>query len=185
MWYPRRDVSPKIAAGAPTTLPGVRVDQSKVIRDARVQTQVVGIVRCHRNDLDGAPRRIEIHLDVRRVGVRGPLQVVARASRDGCVCGVAAGFDEWDDGAVVHDEVAPYLLERVDEIRGRGRRVDGEIGGQIGAVIRRGDGILVLPALFAEARERFCEPVSGTGVCGLVVEVVGALFLTCCEFGLV
>ena len=111
--------------------------------------------------------------------------MVARASRDRCVCGVAAGFDEWDYGSVVHDEAAPYFLKSVDEIRGRGRRVDGEIGRQIGAVVRGGDGILVLPALFAEAGECFCEPVTGTGVCGLAVEIVGALFLTCGVLGLV
>ena len=113
------------------------------------------------------------------------MQIVARASRDGCICGIAAGFDERDYGAVVHDEVAPYLLKRVDEIRGRCRGVDGEIGGQIGAVVRGGDGILVLPALFAEARECFREPVAGTGVFGLVVEIVGALFLTSGKLGLV
>ena len=113
------------------------------------------------------------------------MQGVARASRDGCVCGIAAGVGEWDYGAVVHDEVAPYLLKGVDEIRGRGRRVDGEVGGQIGAVVRRGDGVLVLPALFAGAGECFREPVTGTGVMGLAVEIVGALFLTCGKLGLI
>ena len=77
------------------------------------------------------------------------MQSVARALGDGCICGIAAGVGERDYGAVVHDEVAPYLLEGVDEIRGRGRCVDGEVGGQIGAVVRRGDGVLVFPALFA------------------------------------
>ena len=82
----------------------------------------------------------------------------------------------------MHDEVAPDLLEGVDEI-GRGcGRVDGEICGQIGAVIRRGDGVLVFPALFAGARESFREPVTGTGVCDLAVEIQGALFLTGGEF---
>ena len=52
-------------------------------------------------------------------------------------------------------------------------------------MVRGGDGILILPALFAEAGEGFCEPVTGTGVCGLVVEIVGALFLTCGKLGLV
>ena len=113
------------------------------------------------------------------------MQIIARASRDGCICGIAAGFDEWDHGAVIHDEVAPNLLKSVDEIRGRCCRVDGEIGCQVGAVIRWGDGILVLPALFTEPGECFCEPVTGTGVCGLAVEVVGALFLTSGELGLV
>ena len=113
------------------------------------------------------------------------MQITPGASGDGCVCSIAASFDEWNYRAVIHDEVAPYLLKRVDEIRGRCRRVDGEIGGQIGAVVRGGDGILVLPALFAEAGECFCEPVTRTGVFGLVVEIVGALFLTCSKLGLV
>ena len=76
-------------------------------------------------------------------------------------------------------------MESVDKTRGWCRRVDGEIGGQIGAVVRGGDGILVLPALFAEAGECFCEPVTGASVCDFVVEIIGALFLTCGEFGLV
>ena len=64
LWYPRRNVSPILATGASTALPGVRVDDSKVIRDARVQTQVVRVIRRHRNDLDRTPRRIEVHLDM-------------------------------------------------------------------------------------------------------------------------
>ena len=113
------------------------------------------------------------------------MQITARASRDSRICGIAAGFDERDYRTVVHDEVAPYLLKSVDEIRGRRRGVDGEVGCQVGAVVRWGDGILVLPALFAEAGECLCEPVAGTGVCGLAVEIVGALFLTSGELGLV
>ena len=62
--YPRRDVSPKLATGASAALPGVRVDESKVIRDARVQAEVVGIVRRHWNDFNRTSRRIEVHLDM-------------------------------------------------------------------------------------------------------------------------
>lgn len=101
------------------------------------------------------------------------------------VRGVAAGLGEADDRVVAGDEIAPDLLERVDEIGRRGRGVDGEVGGQVGAVVRWRDGVLVFPALLAGAGEGFCEPVAGTGVGGLAVEVVCALLLTGGEFGLV
>ena len=85
----------------------------------------------------------------------------------------------------MHDEVAPDLLERVDEIRCRRRCVDGEIRRQVCAVVRWGDGVLVFPALFAGAREGFCEPVTGAGEFDFAIEIEGALLLTCGEFGLV
>ena len=101
--------------------------------------------------LDGPTRCIEVHLQIRLSRVRRPEQVIAGIARYRCVCGVAAGFEDGDDGTVVHDEVAPYLLERVDEIRCRRRCVDGEVRRQVGAMVRWGDGVLVFPALFAGA----------------------------------
>lgn len=178
-----RDVPPKLTPRAPPAFPGVSIDQSKIVGDARVQTEVVRIARRDGDVLDRAARGVEVHLDMVGPGrVRGPEQVGADPSGHG---GVAAGVDDGDDGAAARDEVAPYLLEGVDEVGRRCGGVDGKVGGQVGAVVGGGDGVLVFPALFAGSGEGFCEPVAWTGVCDLVVEVEGALFLAGGELGLV
>ena len=183
--YPRRHISPKPTPRTPAPLPRVRIHQPEIVRDPRSLAQIIRIIRRHRYALYCPARRVQIHLDIRPTVVRRPLQVVAGASRHRRIRGVPGGFEDRDDGAVVHDEIAPDLLESVDEVRRRCRCVNGEICGEIGTVVPWRHGILVLPALFAESGECFGKPVAGAGICDFAVEVEGALFLTCCEFRLV
>ena len=122
--HPRRDLSPEPASGPSTALPGISVDQSKIVRDARVQTQVIRVVGRDEDAFHCSARRVEVHLKTRPVRVRGPVQVVATASRHGCVCSVPAGYDGRNDRTVVHDEVAPNFLESVNQIRRWCRCVD-------------------------------------------------------------
>lgn len=115
--HARRDVSPKATSRAPAALPCIRIDQPKVISDARIQTKVVRKIRRHWNALDDSARCVEVHLKIRISRVCRPEQVIAGILRYGCVRGVPAGFDDGNDRTVMHDEIAPYLLESVDEIR--------------------------------------------------------------------
>ena len=161
------------------------IDQSKVVSNARTETQIVRKARRYKDALHLPARRVEVHLNIRPARVRRPVQVTVAASRHCCVCSVGGGFGHRDDRTVIHDEVAPYFLESVNEVRGWCRRVDREVCSQVSAMVRRGDGILVFPTLFAGSGECFCEPVPRTGICDLAVKIVCALFLTCGEFGLV
>lgn len=115
--HARRDISPKATSRAPTTLPGIRIDQPKVVCNAWTQTKIVRIIRRHRNALDDSARCVEVHLKIRTSRVCRPEQIVSGTLGYCCVRGVPAGFDDGNHGTVVHDEIAPYFLESVDEIR--------------------------------------------------------------------
>ena len=183
--HPGRDLSPPATSRAPTALPGVRVDEVKVVGDAGAGAEVVRIIRRDGDIRDGSARGVGVHLDGGASRVRRPEQIVAGTVGDRGVGGVPGGFGPGDHGTAARDEAAPDLLERVDEVGRRCRCVDGEVCRQVGAVVRGRDGVLVLPALLARAGEGFREPVPRAGVRDLAVEVVGALLLAGGELGLV
>lgn len=62
--HARRHVSPEATSRAPAALPCIRIDQPKVVSDARIQTKVVRKIRRHRNALDDSARCVEVHLKI-------------------------------------------------------------------------------------------------------------------------
>ena len=146
--HPGGDALPEITAGATTALPGASIDEPEGVDDAGLEPHLVAQQRRHDDGRLGPARLVQVHLRRRLGRVDGPVDLVAvQRSWHRRVRGVAGGVRDGDHRAVVHDEVAPYLLEGLHEGLAGADGPLREVSRQVGSVVGRRDGVLVLPTL--------------------------------------
>ena len=95
---------------------------------------------------------VQVHLYRSSSGIHRPIDFAATTQGHRRVAGVGFRVRDGDHGRVVDDEVTEDFRKGVDEALCGGCGVEGEVGCEVRAVERRGDGILVFPTLFLYPR---------------------------------
>lgn len=146
-WHAWANTSPELTALTTATFPLRRICQAELIRDARSFPNPVREVisnflvdRC-------STRGVQIHQHGRVAIPPWPGDISVRTLRYGRIVCTTLCIDDGYYRGVIDDEIAPNLLECMDQTGSGRSRPNREVCGQICPMVPRGHRVLIFPAL--------------------------------------